>query len=146
LPKITDSRAINRIIDANINRAKEGLRVAEEVLRFILESREKTGALKQIRHEVSALAARLVSRSQRLAGRCSLKDVGFGIHAQELKRNNSQDIFFANLQRVKESLRVLEEFAKLKDLGVALGFKKLRYKLYELERKSFKSFSLRRKH
>jgi thiamine-phosphate pyrophosphorylase len=69
------------------------------------------------------------------AGRQVQSDVGKKIYVNELKRGNLRDIFFANIQRVKESVRVLEEFSKLKDRLVAVKFKKIRYDLYELEKK-----------
>ena len=62
-------------------------------------------------------------------------DVGKKIFVNELKRENFKDIFFANIQRVKESVRVLEEFAKLRQKSAALKLKKIRYALYELEKK-----------
>ncbi|MCX5697670.1 MAG: thiamine-phosphate pyrophosphorylase [Candidatus Omnitrophica bacterium] len=133
--------AVDRILDANFNRAKEGLRVCEEIARFIIEDRGLTSGLKELRHAINGLSGRLVSLKEQLAPRRSLKDVGFSVYARELKRKDYTDIFFANIQRAKESLRVLEEFAKLQNRAVALGFKRLRYKLYELERKSFKRFS-----
>jgi len=57
-------------------------------------------------------------------------------------RKNFLDIYFASMQRVKESLRVLEEFAKLKDKQIAVEFKHLRYSLYSIERKSARAFGL----
>lgn len=126
---------IYRIIDANINRTKEGLRVCEEIARFILNSRTLTSKFKQIRHKVDALLKRLPSRTTLLDERESLKDVGKEIYIHELKRRDSQDIFFANIQRVKESLRVLEEFAKLINKNIAIEFKRLRYDIYEIEKK-----------
>jgi thiamine-phosphate pyrophosphorylase len=69
------------------------------------------------------------------------QDVGRLNCRGELKRNNCQSVFLANIQRVKESLRVLEEFSKLVNPGVALGFKKLRYKVYEIEKESFGKIS-----
>jgi hypothetical protein len=44
------------------------------------------------------------------------------------------DVFYANSQRAKESLRVLEEFAKLRDRRLAEDLKKLRYQVYALEK------------
>jgi len=126
---------IYRIIDANINRTKEGLRVCEEIARFILNSRTLTSKFKQIRHKVDALLKRLPSRTTLLDERESLKDVGKEIYIHELKRRDSQDIFFANIQRVKESLRVLEEFTKLINRNIAIEFKRLRYDIYEIEKK-----------
>jgi len=39
------------------------------------------------------------------------------------------------MQRVKESARVLEEFSKLIDRKVSVGFKNIRYGIYEIEKK-----------
>lgn len=128
------TKAINRIIDANINRAKEGLRVCEEITRFILNSRNLTKKLKKIRHEIDLILEALPDRTALFTERKSLSDVGRNIFAGELKRKNYQDIFFANIQRAKESIRVLEEFGKLKDIKLAVGFKKVRYRLYEIEK------------
>lgn len=131
----TKQYKINRVIDANINRAKEGLRVCEEIARFILDNRQLTSNLKIIRHDLTSLSTSLVSRDELLKERSSIKDVGRFIKGNELKRNGLNDIFFANIQRVKESVRVLEEFSKLINLKAALGFKSIRYKIYEIERK-----------
>jgi thiamine-phosphate pyrophosphorylase len=133
---VLKSNGINRIIDANINRLKEGLRVCEEISRFIMNDRKLTVQFKKTRHSLDSLACRLAPIAQRLRGRKSLKDVGKNVHLEtELKRNDLADIFYANIQRVKESTRVLEEFAKLKRSSEALGFKKIRYEIYELEKK-----------
>jgi len=70
--------------------------------------------------------------------RNSNQDVGRDIYINELKRSNCADIFFANIQRVKESIRVLEEFSKLKDINTAIKFKRLRYKIYEIEKRVVK--------
>lgn len=145
MPKLSKVTGIDRIIDANINRAKEGLRVCEEIVRFVIGSRTLTGAFKHIRHSIDALARELPGPYELLQARESAQDAGRGIHhAQEFKRKDSREIFIANIQRVKESIRVLEEFSKLKDTKVALRFKLLRYGIYELEKKVItKSPSLR---
>ena len=65
-------------------------------------------------------------------------DVGRIISELKIKRKNYEDIFFANIQRCKESIRVLEEFSKLKSSKVSAEFKVLRYQLYELEKKASK--------
>ena len=127
---------VNRIIDANINRAKEGLRVCEEVVRFILSNRQLTSQLKLIRHNLTSLSESLASRDKLHKERSSIEDVGRFVKANELKRGGVSDIFFANIQRVKESVRVLEEFSKLISIKAALGFKNIRYKVYEIEKKA----------
>ncbi|MDP2941618.1 MAG: thiamine-phosphate pyrophosphorylase [Candidatus Omnitrophota bacterium] len=134
MPKNFSPNAVNRIIDANINRIKEGLRVCEEITRFLLESRALTAEFKNIRHKIDALSRRLPGAENLLKGRDSCSDVGRRISAGEFERKNAGDIFFANIQRAKESARVLEEFSKLSSRGLALEFKKLRYRLYTAER------------
>ena len=130
-----------RIIDANLNRAKEGLRVCEEITRFILNSNRFTAAFKTVRHEIDEVIKRIYPASMLLNKRNSHGDVGRSNSRGELKRASCKDIFLANIQRVKESLRVLEEFSKLEDCKAALCFKQLRYKVYEIEKKSFKKIS-----
>ena len=133
--------SIIRIIDANINRSKEGLRVCEEISRFLLEDRLLTRELKNARHRISSLLGSLVSRKDLLGCRYSTEDIGMNILGQELKRADVEDIFIANFQRVKESIRVLEEFSKLLNKQAAIGFKKMRYRLYETEKKALKKIT-----
>ena len=54
----------------------------------------------------------------------------------EMNRKSYRDLFIANMQRVKESLRVLEEFSKLCDAHVALRFQRLRFRAYDIEKKT----------
>lgn len=131
----------SRIIDANLNRAKEGLRVCEEITRFILDNHKFTAQLKAARHKIKGLTSQAYPVAQLLKHRSALADVGRLNCRGELARANCKDIFWANIQRVKESLRVLEEFSKLVDARTALGFKQLRYKVYEIEKESFKKIS-----
>lgn len=126
---------MDRIIDANINRVKEGLRVCEEITRFVLNSRQLTADLKALRHGIDLSLKRLSSRPVLLRQRDSRGDVGRSNCAGELRRESLEDVFFANCQRVKESLRVLEEFSKLKDIKASLGLKEIRYRAYEIEKK-----------
>ena len=135
MPVPSKSKIINRIIDANINRAKEGLRVCEEITRFILNSATLTAELKKLRHRIDTILKELPDRTILLKQRCSLSDVGKNIYVNELKRRDYQEIFFANIQRVKESIRVLEEFTKLKNSRLAIKFKEIRYRSYEIEKK-----------
>jgi len=130
-----------RIIDANLNRVKEGLRVCEEITRFILDNHKFTVDLKKIRHEINEIIRKVYPTSTLIKERNSDGDVGRKNSRGERKRVSCKDIFWANIQRVKESLRVLEEFSKLKDEKAALCFKRLRYKVYEIEKDSFKKIS-----
>ena len=124
------------MIDANINRCKEGLRVCEEVARFVLDNHALTLSIKKVRHRLTSISRPLLARGDLLEGRCSSADAGKNIKINELRRGNVEDIFFANIQRVKESLRVLEEFSKLINIKSAKSLKSLRYKVYTIEKNS----------
>jgi thiamine-phosphate pyrophosphorylase len=136
LPQHTQIHGVYRIIDANINRAKEGLRVCEEITRFIVCDRGLTSRFKDTRHALDALVAGYRRDPRLLAERASRADVGRTVsNAGELSRRDWRDVFAANLQRVKESVRVLEEFSKLIDVRRARALKALRYAIYDLEKK-----------
>jgi thiamine-phosphate pyrophosphorylase len=118
---------------------KEGLRVCEEVVRFILEDRGLTEKLKRARHGVETALSLLSSKRSLLSARDSVRDTGRRLTTrQELSRSGVGDIFFANAQRVKESLRVLEEFSKLQSPAASGAFKELRYRMYEIEKAAVK--------
>ena len=132
---------IYRIIDANLNRAKEGLRVCEDTSRFILDDVRLTKRYKGIRHQLSSVMSHFPVKKERVVqARNILGDVGKGSTALELKRNNIYDIFWANSQRTKESIRVLEEFSKLIKKTSAEDFKKIRYRIYHLEKEIVERF------
>jgi hypothetical protein len=121
-----------------MNRAKEGLRVAEDVVRFILNNRIATARLKDIRHSLSDLCCPQL-KCRLLKARNASGDVGMKMFTGELKRKGTRDIFLANIQRAKESIRVLEEFSKLNNTALAKKFKHLRYRLYDVEADMVKS-------
>lgn len=125
---------IYRILDANINRAAEGMRVCEEVVRFILNNRKLTAQFKGIRHQLFKITD-VSRRSEFIKKRNSHQDVGRKILRGELNRASPRDIFFANMQRIKESVRVLEEFYKLIDRNAAIKLKRIRFRSYEIEKK-----------
>lgn len=124
-----------RIIDANINRAKEGLRVVEEICRFVLENEVLTSKFKKLRHQMCQLNNKLVDYALLLTSRDSLADPGLAISAQNKeKRKNYVDLVISNMSRAEESCRVLEEISKFKDENLGFEFEKIRYSLYSLEK------------
>ena len=127
-----EAKKIYRVIDANFNRAKEALRVCEDVCRFFLNSKTVTSQYKDVRHRLTTVVSKLgvdeIMKARNVEG-----DPGKATTTTELKRRSCADIFYANSQRAKESVRVLEEFAKLTSSPAALGLKNIRYKIYELE-------------
>ena len=139
MPAAIKTKEVYRIIDANFNRLKEGLRVCEEISRFILQDSRLSTEIKHTRHKIGQIIKHFITYANLIKGRDSLMDIGKNIHAiGELKRKGIKDIFFANIQRVKESIRVLEEFSKLYSEKSALEFKALRYSIYEIEKKAAK--------
>ena len=123
-----------RLIDANLNRISEGLRLLEDVARFILNDTPISAELKSLRHELSGDWS---LKKALLSARDAAGDVGsFAEVTGEGRRADLATIVVANARRVQESLRVLEEFAKLPDQPIdSLRFKQARFSLYELEKK-----------
>jgi hypothetical protein len=134
VPKV-NAKAVYRILDANFNRAKEGLRVLEDIARFVWNDKGLTKQYKTIRHELTECLSQL-KYIQLLSARAIEQDVGKRSSQTELKRKGIEDIFYANSQRVKESIRVLEEWSKLLNTKTAQNLKRLRYKFYAVEKKA----------
>lgn len=123
-----------RIIDANANRSREGLRVCEEVARFVLDDGRLTGQFKNLRHTISRNIKKFPGVPKTLLeSRDSRADVGRRVLSPS-SRKNYKDVFFANIQRVKESLRVLEEFSNIFSQSLSNDFAGMRFKVYELEK------------
>ncbi len=122
-------KKIDRLIDANLNRLREGLRVLEDISRYIFDNKELSSSFKRLRHSLQE--AYLIERVKQ---RDILKDVGKATTKSELKRDNLIDLIVANFARVEESSRVLEESFKLINPSLSPLFKELRYKIYNLEK------------
>ena len=131
--KINEKKLL-RVLDANFNRAKEALRVCEDICRFLFDDQKKTAEFKTLRHRLTSIMETL-PLDNLIKSRDIEKDVGKKTFETELQRKNIFDIFYANSQRAKESLRVLEEFTKLLHRRRAPALKKIRYEIYGLEKK-----------
>jgi len=133
-------QATLRIIDANFNRAREALRVAEDYARFGLESTRLTESLKTLRHRLrEALDALGLPPDVLLSARDTPGDVGTGLSAApELERKDAADVARAAFKRLEEALRSLEEYGKTINADAARGFEAIRYGAYELELQMFR--------
>jgi thiamine-phosphate pyrophosphorylase len=121
-----------RTIDANFNRAVEGLRVVEDYARFVLNDAFLAQQSKTLRHDLTSAVTALDPTGTRLGARDTLADVGTQITAaQETERDTPANLAAANWQRAAQALRVIEEFAKLVG-GNGASFEKLRYQSYTL--------------
>ena len=125
-----------RILDANLNRTQEGLRVIEDFFRFHIEDPHLTGVCKQLRHELADAFATL-PQDRLIAARSTLSDIGTALSTeQERERREIRDVAVASFKRIQQSFRCLEEYSKLVDTNFALKLESLRYQAYTLERAS----------
>ena len=123
-------KEILRLIDANINRITEGLRVVEEVLRFVYKEDKIYKTLRSIRHKIVKLFIEFYPQS--VLQRASSIDPGRT--AEEKSYKDIRQLVVSNFHRVTESFRVLEEIAKLVNTKKISEVKKLRYKVYDIEK------------
>ncbi|MFP4007815.1 MAG: thiamine phosphate synthase [Spirulinaceae cyanobacterium] len=125
----TQQKAIYRILDANLDRAREGLRIIEEWCRFGLNNSELARECKQMRQELGAWHDSTLRYARDTPG-----DPGTALsHPHEERRFSLEALLQANLCRVEEALRVLEEYAKLYKPTMAKACKQMRYRTYTLE-------------
>ena len=127
-----DRASALRIIDANFNRATEGLRVVEEHCRFALGDRHLTEQCKRLRHDLTAALA-AIPRPQLHASRDTQADVGISVTTPaEQSRCSLAHIAAANWQRTEQALRAIEEYSKLLAPDLAPRIEALRYQAYTL--------------
>ena len=118
-----------RVIDANLNRLKEGIRVVEDIMRYKNNDKTLSHKLKNLRH-----AANIQESLELLKYRDSTNDVLRQTIKTEMNRTDLTDIILANFKRAQESARVLEELYKLSNATYSENFKHIRYELYTLEK------------
>ncbi|MDD4954978.1 MAG: thiamine-phosphate pyrophosphorylase [Candidatus Omnitrophica bacterium] len=123
-----------RVVDVNFNRSKEALRVVEDVFRFILENDNLRKETRSLRHALDKITENKILKDAVLS-RDSVSDLGKKTDALEFNRKTIDDIIYANLQRAKESIRVLEEFFKIISGSQVKLLKRIRYDIYSLEKK-----------
>lgn len=135
------NRSLLRILDANYNRAKEAVRVAEDIARFYLGDSRLTARLKRVRHDLTrALWGLGVPDRNLVKARNSKEDVGARSLIHDKKNPGWKDLYGSNLKRAQEAARVLEELSKMVRPRQARVFQALRFRLYELEKTSLQKF------
>lgn len=123
------SPELYRVIDANLNRLKEGIRVVEDIMRFKDNNKELSTKLKELRHR-----ANIKDSIELLKYRDSVNDVLRKSIKSEMNRTDLSSIIIANFKRAQESARVLEELYKLHSAQQSENFKHIRYELYSIEK------------
>ncbi len=124
-----------RIIDANLNRAREALRVLEEYARFGLDDAGLSSTVKNMRHDLAKCIPEAFANAL-LAHRDIVGDVGRDVGtATEYERADASHVAEAAGKRLSEALRAIEEYAKIIDPAFAAAVEKIRYRGYDLERR-----------
>ncbi len=131
-----NSEAVLRIIDANLNRLREALRVIEEYFRFARTDEDCAKELKLLRHSLEELDTSFDLKSL-LQSRNTTTDPFAGKNrAEELSRIDFDSVLAANFKRSQEAARVLEEYSKITETpGLSEKAKHIRFALYALEKK-----------
>ena len=130
------SSSVLRVLDANVDRCREGLRVLEDVARFVLDDAFLSASLRDLRHRVTQAASYLGPGL--MNARRAQEDVGASLNAPQQPLVDLTELLTANSKRVQEGLRVLEEFARLPDLARQLDgswFKSARFTVYDHEQR-----------
>jgi thiamine-phosphate pyrophosphorylase len=128
---------VAQLIDVNLNRLTEGLKVIEDIIRFRLENRLLLRQIRSIRTNLGLKIAPL--RRAVIESRRSGKDAGRADRFDRLRRQSLEDVLMANFKRAQESARVLEELFRVEGARgrrVPVNFKQLRFRLYSLEKRT----------
>lgn len=120
-------------IDANLSRAKEGMRVVEDIARFVLRDQNLLPEIRQLRHRLAQIEF-LFGGATRLTGRSLKNDIGSESSPNKIsERNNLWGLMKSNFSRTQEAIRVLEEFGKIYIPKHYLYLQEARHNLYAIE-------------
>lgn len=128
-------KEINRLLDANINRVSEGIRVIEDIARFVCNQKDFSKNLREKRHYLRKLF--ILKDWEFLNSRDTKKDVGIEItkESQLDKKSNIRNLILGNFKRIQEGLRSIEEISKIScDYSISKEVEALRYSFYNLEK------------
>lgn len=140
-------RSLYRLLDANFNRSREGLRVCEDIIRFYASDRLITLRLKRARHRITRCLGQMpIPYKEFISFRDTQADVGRNDSALENNKKDIQGLFLANIERSKESLRVLEEVSRLIGASAFSEFKKIRFYVYAIEKNAVPKLEALRHH
>jgi thiamine-phosphate pyrophosphorylase len=130
-------KSVYRILDANLNRSREGLRVIEEYLRFVREDRRSSWQVKQWRHTLREIVERL-GPERLLSARDAGSDVGKDLPSPSNPvKITPHAITEAGFKRLQEALRVIEEYSAVVEPLVNHLAGKMRFEIYQFEQELF---------
>ncbi|MCM8762076.1 MAG: thiamine phosphate synthase [Candidatus Omnitrophica bacterium] len=125
--------SILRIIDANFNRAREGMRVIEDALRFYYNGDASSiRNIKELRHSLSIIVDKHFGLTGLKRVRDTIHDKGKWLDTRS--REDIKQMIERNFMRVSEALRVMEEYSRAIKPEASSSFHNLRFKLYRIEK------------
>lgn len=131
-----------RLLDANANRAREGLRIIEDTARFVLGKPKAAKEIRALRHGLDELV-RGHYRTL-LAARDVAHDSGRA-NGSKLYKGSVPELLAANFKRAEEALRVLEEYGRVMSPRATTKAQALRFQVYLWETKLLSSDSKKRR-
>jgi thiamine-phosphate pyrophosphorylase len=128
-------RETYRILDANFNRAREALRVAEDCGRFALNDPAITAMAKALRSTLREIVTAMPA-DEMITSRDTPGDIGTEITSPtEARRENLTEVAIAACKRLTESLRTIEEYCKFVMPEHVIAVERMRYDAYTLEQR-----------
>ena len=130
-----DNSAVFRILDANLNRLREALRVIEDYFRFSTSLETIAVQLKQLRHSLEEIEQE-IGPGRLLAHRDTGADPFANVNRpEEMGRSSPMQIVSGNFKRAQEACRVIEEYTKITEAPHLSGKAKImRFSLYAIEK------------
>jgi thiamine-phosphate pyrophosphorylase len=122
-----------RILDVNLNRLDESLKLIEDITRFHIERKEALSQTRKIRRDFLHLKCSL-PLSAIIGSRQSHKDPGRKKKFDITSKRSYTDLLLANLSRAKESSRTIEEVLKTIEPRLSNSAKNIRFQIYDLEK------------
>jgi thiamine-phosphate pyrophosphorylase len=127
--KDAEDLRIHQIIDANLDRAREGLRVLEDWARFGVGENDCVAKIKNYRQILGKNHLEIYKQS-----RNHIEDQCKGLtHQEQINRGSPAQIISSNAGRVQEALRVIEEFSRVHNHELSKIASEIRYEIYTIE-------------
>ena len=128
-------KVYNRMLDANVNRVSEGIRVLEDTIRFVYDNEKYSEILREKRHFLRKLFIKfdeVFLETRDVSG-----DVGITITQNSIldKKSSTKNLILGNFKRIQEGLRSIEESLKIiNEYLLSKEIENFRYSFYSLEK------------
>jgi len=122
-----------QLVDANVNRVSEGMRVLEDLCRYQPQGKQYAKILRELRHELR----KTFDDQVLIQARNTRSDHGITNTREDGldKKTSLEALFLANFKRVQEGLRSIEEVSKvILDQATSKKIESMRYRVYDLEK------------